>query len=77
MKQRLTEQLLPYFVLGIAIALLIGVCIILSYLLLWGVLIGALLWTVAWLKQHFSKKTKLSHHKTGRIIEYHDIKTKK
>jgi len=55
--------------LGIAVALVIGFFVMFSYILLWGVLIGIVLWIVACVKEYFfPDQTKLNLR--GRIIEY-------
>lgn len=70
--KRLTIQLTPYLILGFAIALLIGICILLSYVLVWGLVIGVILWTIARIKFYLKQTNKLPVNKTGRIIEHDD-----
>lgn len=70
--KRLATQLAPYFILGFAIALLVGIFILLSYVLVWGLLIGVVLWLVARIKLYLKQKPDLTEHKTGRIIEHDD-----
>jgi uncharacterized membrane protein len=70
--KRLTIQLTPYLMLGFAIALLIGICILLSYILVWGLLIGVILWIIARIKLYLKQANKLPVNKTGRIIEHDD-----
>jgi hypothetical protein len=68
-------QLLPFLFLGVAFALLIGIFIMLSYVLFWGLIIGVVLWIVARIKlalmHHKTQPTK-PISKTGRIIEHDD-----
>lgn len=68
--QRALEQFFPLMIIGIAIALLIGVLVMLSYVLLWGVVIGAILWVAMLIKETwFTQHTK---PKSPRIIEHDD-----
>lgn len=72
---RFFTPLFPYLILGIVIALLIGIGILLSYVLVWGVVIGAILWLITRIKAHFSPEENLptQHtHKKGRTFEHHD-----
>ena len=65
------EQLLPFIVLGMSIALVIGLFIMLSYVLVWGVILGAGLWIAVMIKNYLfpSYAPKKSE---GRIIEHDD-----
>ena len=63
------EQLIPFLIIGVAIALLIGVFIMLSYALVWGLLIGAILWGIVRIKAFF-KKPSAEEKTSGRIIEH-------
>ena len=68
MKQML-EQLPTFIILGIAIALIIGLFIMLSYVIVWGLLLGGIIWLIVMIKNYFfppSTKT------DGRIIEHDD-----
>lgn len=69
--EKLLEQLFPFILLGIGIALVIGLLIMFSYVLVWGVIIGAAIWLGYFIKEYFfsDKKPK---NKNGRIIEHND-----
>ena len=67
------ESIVPFFVLGIAIALAIGFFIMFSYLLVWGLIIGGLLWVIVFIKNVLFPRKKITDSK-GRIIEYKDKK---
>lgn len=71
--QKLLETLVPFILIGIAIALFVGLLIMFSYVLVWGLLIGGILWLIALAKQFLfpSNSTKPSE---GRIIEHDDKK---
>jgi hypothetical protein len=68
--QELFDQAIPYLIAGVGIALLVGLFILFSHLIFWGVIIGLLLWASVWLRQAFfsTKNTK------GSIIEHDDDK---
>jgi len=65
--QRFIEHLVPFLILGVAIALVIGLFIMLSYVLVWGLLIGGVLWLISFIKDKFTKPEDKKHK--GRIID--------
>ncbi|KTD23011.1 hypothetical protein [Legionella londiniensis] len=67
--QQLLEQLIPFIVLGIGIALAIGLLIMFSYVLVWGVLIGGVIWLVYFIKNYFFPGPS-ENQKKGRVIEH-------
>lgn len=71
--QQMLQSIAPFFMLGLAIAAVLGLLIMFSWILLWGFVIGSVLWLVATIKRFIfpSQKNKTSH---GRIIEYRDTK---
>ncbi|MCA0402567.1 MAG: hypothetical protein LCH30_02095 [Proteobacteria bacterium] len=74
--QKLLESLVPFLILGFAAALVISLFIMLSYVLVWGLLIGAVLWGLYSIKNYlFPGETAkpIKSHK-GRIIEHDDKK---
>ena len=76
MKQKpskIVEQIAPFFILGITIAFMIALLVFFSYVLIWGVIIGAILAFIAWIKQtFFSSNNQNKKSKKGRIIEHDD-----
>ncbi len=68
--QSILERLIPFLIIGIALALLLGLFILLSYVFVWGLLLGGLLWAANEIKTYFSSSRK---PKQGRVIE-HDEK---
>ncbi len=73
--QRTLESLIPFFMIGVGIALLVGVFIMFSYVLVWGILIGAILWLVNFVKNLLfpeKKPVHLAEKSKGRIIEHDD-----
>ncbi|MFA5960206.1 MAG: hypothetical protein WC785_06790 [Tatlockia sp.] len=75
--QKSLEGLVPYLMLGIAIALVIGLFIMFSYVVVWGLLIGALLWLVSVVRTYLFpvKPTQVElKRRKGRVIEHEDKK---
>ena len=71
--QRLFQQLIPFIVVGIGIALAIGLLIMFSYALMWGILIGFIIWLIALIKQTLFPSKNNTQNDDGRIIEHeHD-----
>ncbi len=63
-----SEQLPAFILMGIAVAILIGLLIIFAYVLLWGVILGGVFWVCALVKRYFSPAS--INNKQGRIIDY-------
>lgn len=71
--QKILENLIPFFVLGVAIALVIGLLFMFSYLLIWGLIIGGILWLASLAKEYlFPAAT--DKKSQGRVIEHDDKK---
>lgn len=74
------QQLPPYILIGISIALGVGIFIVFSYVLIWGILIGAILWganlLIAYLRSanilpaKNQTKTSSASKSKGRIIDH-------
>ena len=75
---KIFENLAPFIIAGVVIALLIGLLFMFSYVLVWGIIIGAVLWVVTAIKQYLfpssSTKTEAFKKSSGRIIEHDDKK---
>ncbi len=72
---RMLQQLLPFLLIGVSVSLLIGLFILFSYLLVWGLIIGTVIWLAALVKNYFfpsNAQVKLNAA-SGRIID-HDKK---
>lgn len=67
------EQLLPFILAGIALALVVGLVVVFSYVLLWGVLLGFVIWIIYFVKNLFSR-SRSTKKKDGNIIEHDDFK---
>jgi hypothetical protein len=69
--ERLYQQLIPFLIAGIAIALFIGLFIFFSYVVVWGLIIGVSLWLIALVKNLLFPRKK-THLTKGNIIDHHD-----
>lgn len=67
----LFQQLLPFVLLGIAIALTIGLIVVFSYVLLWGLFFGGLIWLAAVIKKYAFPPRPPVNTK-GRVIEHNE-----
>ena len=71
--QRIFRQALialgPFIVLGVVIACVVGLFILSYYVLLWGVVIGFILWVSSLVKHYLFKKKTTPQKTTGRIID--------
>jgi hypothetical protein len=70
--KHLFQQLPPFILLGISIALGIGIFMLFSYMLLWGLLIGAVLWGINLVVQYFRSVSEppASKPSKGRVIDH-------
>ena len=66
------QQLLPFILLGIGIALVIGMVVVFSYLLLWGIFFGAIIWIGYIVKNILFPPSSPPTKQKGRIIEHDD-----
>ena len=65
-------ELLPTFiVIGIALALITGLFIMLSYVLVWGLILGGILWIGMLIKNYLFPSAAMTKNE-GRIIEHQD-----
>lgn len=75
---KIMESIVPFIIAGIAIALFIGILFMFSYVVIWGLMIGGILWLVAVIKEFLFPSTVTkpeSMKKTkGRVIEHDDKK---
>lgn len=74
---KIFETLVPFIIAGIAIALFVGLLFMFSYVVLWGLIIGGVLWLISVLKALIfpDKTTSVVIKKNqGRIIEHDDKK---
>ncbi len=69
--KQMLGQLPTFIILGIAIALLIGLFVMLSYVVVWGLLLGGVIWLIVMLKNYLFPPPS-SEKNDGRIIEHDD-----
>lgn len=73
--QTLFSRIMPFIVLGIMLVVLIAGFILFSYLLVFGAILGLVLFMGAWLKEKFFPSQKISAIiKRGRTIDHDDFK---
>lgn len=75
--QRLINQLIPFFLAGIAIVAFAFGIFLLAYLFLFGALIGLVLFCLSWIRKQFVKSKPpmpIKRPKKGRIIDSDDWK---
>ena len=70
--QRLLNVFVPCIILGILTALIIGMFVMVSYLLLWGLMFGIIFWIIASIREFFFPNSNKKIRVRGRIIEYRD-----
>lgn len=72
--QSFMARLLPFIFLGILLVLVVVGIILFSYLVLFGALVGLVLFLLAWVKGLFSRNKQkypaAYHKKPGRIIDH-------
>lgn len=68
--KQMLGQLPTFIILGIAIALLIGLFVMLSYVVVWGLLLGGVIWLIVMLKNYLFPSS--PDKNDGRIIEHDD-----
>ncbi|WP_454785627.1 hypothetical protein [Legionella sp. WA2024007413] len=75
---KIFENIVPFLIAGVAIALFFGLLFMFSYVLIWGLLIGGILWIIATIKQYLfpnnPAKTEITTKSQGRIIDHDDQK---
>lgn len=73
--QKLINGIVPFIVLGIIIVIFVFGIILLSYLLIFGALVGLVLFLIAWVKEKFfpsKHMTTTKNKKPGITIEHDD-----
>lgn len=67
---RVLGQLIPYIIAGITIISAIGLFILFYYIVIWGIVVGLILWLATFIKQRFFKQQRSMQPRKGRIINY-------
>lgn len=73
--QSIFKKLIPFIFLGIMIVLFVVGLIVLSYLLIFGAIVGVILFIIAWIRdQLFNKRQKIQYpevkKKSNRTIDH-------
>jgi hypothetical protein len=74
---KIFETLVPFIIAGTAIALFVGLLFMFSYVIIWGLIIGGMLWIISVVKALVfpnAKETSIKTKSRGRIIEHDDKK---
>ena len=74
---KIFDTLIPLIITGMAIVVFIGLLFMFSYVLIWGVIVGALLWLASIIKTYLFPNTKKpikTAKSKGRIIEHNEKK---
>jgi hypothetical protein len=64
------QALIPFLLIGMAIALLLGLLFMFSYVLVWGLIIGGVLWLVTVIKNFFFPSKQITTARSGRVIDH-------
>lgn len=73
--KNLLLKIIPFLFLGMMLVILVVGFILLSYLLIWGAIVGLILFIITWVREKLfpSKElTKTDKPKSGRIIDHED-----
>lgn len=71
----LLSRLLPFLFVGVMLVVLVAGFILLSYLLIWGAIVGLILFLIAWIREKLSPTKQVttktsSPKKAGRTIDH-------
>lgn len=73
--KKMLAKIVPFLFLGMMLVILIVGFILLSYLLIWGAIIGLVLFLIAWVREKLfpsRQLTKTDKSTSGRIIDHDD-----
>jgi len=73
--QNLARRLLPFFIAGIALVVMFFGMVLLAYLLIFGTIVGIVLFLINWIRDNFrgTKKSRPPTTKSqGRVIDSND-----
>lgn len=74
--KNLLAKLIPFIFLGMVLVIFIVGIILLSYLLIWGAVVGMVLFLIAWIREKLFPSKQLTptqkKQSSGRIIEHDD-----
>ena len=55
-QSRLSQKIIPYLALGVGIVVTLTMLVLFFYLLVWGLLMGVVLYAIVWIRRAFIKK---------------------
>ncbi|MFZ4076643.1 MAG: hypothetical protein ACOYKA_01535 [Legionellaceae bacterium] len=67
--RQLLRQLPPFILVGVVLAFAIALFVVFSYVLLWGLLVGSLLWLISAIFQYVTQTSQQKKTQNGRIID--------
>ena len=72
---RIMNMLAPFVAMGVFLVLLIVGLVVVSYLLIWGALIGLILFAIAYVRSLFTKNRQAPVQDTtqGRVYEHDEL----
>lgn len=73
--KNVVAKIVPFLFLGVMLVILVAGVILLSYLLIWGAVVGLVLFLIAWIREKLFPSKQLVESqkpKAGRIIEHED-----
>jgi hypothetical protein len=72
--KKILESLIPFVMVGVAIAVCVALLFMFFSIAIWGLLIGGILWLCALAKQYLFPTAPNFKEEDGRIIEHDDRK---
>lgn len=72
--KKIIESLIPFMLIGVAIALCVGLLLLFFSIAIWGLVIGGVLWLATLVKQYLFPSPSKASKEEGRIIEHKDNK---
>lgn len=66
---RFAKQLTPFLMLGVSVAFLFAVLMMLSYVLVWGLIVGVALWSIVRIKLFFTQSSSSLKTQSGQVID--------
>jgi hypothetical protein len=75
--RNIINRLIPFIFLGIMIVIFVAGIILLSYLLIYGAIVGIIIYLIVWIKEQLFNKKKSPYpeqkKRSGRTIDHDDL----
>lgn len=65
-------KIIPFILLGMAIVAFAFGLLLFTYLLIFGAIVGLILFVIAWIKERFFSKKQVTRRTPGRTIDHKD-----